>query len=176
MPSVRLLVPSCSTSSGFRHASKVTADDAREDTQPDDAADDRDDDEADSELQPNGGRSSSRRSFSCAPPPLHAEHDGADSHGKGGGEQDPEPRDIGRLRNRAPRKEAFEGCIILFIQNEPNPPCQELDHEGQNPEDERGRRGAIDGSPACGVEVSPRSLNRSTAFALAQRVSMQQET
>jgi NADPH:quinone reductase-like Zn-dependent oxidoreductase len=36
--------------------------------------------------------------------------------------------------------------------------------------------GPFDRSPACGVEVSPRSLNRSTAFALAQRVSMQQET
>jgi hypothetical protein len=127
-----------------RHASKVMADEGREGYQPDEAANDRDDDQADSEPQPIGGRSSSRRSFSCALPPLHAEHDGADTHGKGGGEQDPEPRDIGRLRNRTPpRKEAFEGCIILFIQDEPNPPCQELDHEGQNPEDERGRRGAV---------------------------------
>lgn len=95
------------------------ADDGREGYQPDDAADDRDDNEADPEHQPNGGRSSSRRSDLREPPPHHAEHDGADTHGKGDGEQDPEPRDIGRLLNRAaPRKEALEGCIILFLENE----------------------------------------------------------
>jgi hypothetical protein len=80
----------------------------------------------DAENQPYRGRDPIRSFRLRAPPPLHAEYNGAETHGH-----------VERDR------EYLLTCVIPRTALEPNPSHHELDHERQDSEDKRRHRGQI---------------------------------